>query len=500
MIARRGVGPALGALTTALLAACSDAPNAPRGTPGLTLTLHGAATDTVSGKPDTLEAVLNDSKGHPVSGATITFYVPDPGTQVSIGYVGPLSPEEYQFSWPVVTDASGRARGLFRRTTRPSTGWVYAKVESSPATIDSVQVTTTPGNAVSLEIRPADTTMFQGSELTVDPRVLDRFGNVRTGDHATLQALTSGLAVTNAMLTATAPPSRQRYVARFGTLEDTGWISIVPRGTLAVRVLNGNGYAFATMRLDGSLVTYFLPSAPAPHFGASERDMSPSWTPDGLWLVFHDGVMQKSIYRTNTTGTVSKIQFDSPSPSAIDVWPQVSADGEWIWFNSVWAATNESYIYRVHPDGSGLARVSAPSAGPQADTHPSPSPDGRFVVYATDREGSVIDPRLQILEVATGTITSLGINGDWPRWSPAGDWISFGYEGRIYLVRPDGTGLHQLSEPGGNYYPTVAWSPDGKWIVAERYVDPLQLFEVSTGLQLPLYSTSAYVTPAWRPE
>jgi Tol biopolymer transport system component len=139
-----------------------------------------------------------------------------------------------------------------------------------------------------------------------------------------------------------------------------------------------------------------------------------------------------------------------------------------------------------------------PEAPYQHDVYPSPSPDGRYVAWATDREtGDVFNLRLQVLDVETGAIRSLGVAGTGPRWSPIGEWIAFGRDAYLYVVRPDGTGLRQVSSYG--YEPWVSWSPDGRWLVAERYGPVIDVIEVETGLTLPLGFTGYLATPAWRP-
>jgi Tol biopolymer transport system component len=53
-------------------------------------------------------------------------------------------------------------------------------------------------------------------------------------------------------------------------------------------------------------------------------------------------------------------------------------------------------------------------------------------------------------------------------WAPDGTWIVFQHPyGQLYLVHPDGSGLHQvpLQLPAGAGAQDPAWSPDGTWIV-----------------------------------
>ena len=52
-------------------------------------------------------------------------------------------------------------------------------------------------------------------------------------------------------------------------------------------------------------------------------------------------------------------------------------------------------------------------------------------------------------------------------WSPDGRWIVFQRPyGQLYLVRPDGSGLHRipLELPPGSGALNPSWSPDGAWI------------------------------------
>jgi TolB protein len=53
-------------------------------------------------------------------------------------------------------------------------------------------------------------------------------------------------------------------------------------------------------------------------------------------------------------------------------------------------------------------------------------------------------------------------------WSPDGSWIVFQRPyGRLFLVHPDGTGLHEVPVelPKGSGAREPSWSPDGAWIV-----------------------------------
>ena len=103
--------------------------------------------------------------------------------------------------------------------------------------------------------------------------------------------------------------------------------------------------------------------------------------------------------------------------------------------------------------------------GQIADFPPGPRM-GKKIVYEQDGH-------LVVLTTATNhrtNLTSPGAQRDnFPKWSPRGDWIVFTSDRdgdeqfRIYLIRPDGTGLHKLTDSPGDAHCT--WSPDGKSLV-----------------------------------
>lgn len=135
----------------------------------------------------------------------------------------------------------------------------------------------------------------------------------------------------------------------------------------------------------------------------------------------------------------------------------------------------ESYAAQV---GGGVGFVSiggtpAPGASFDSAEHPTWSPDGTEVAYAapsmsgSSRElfvspvGSAA-PRVVLSEPAS-------VSDSAPAWSPDGNWIAFssnrdGTPSGLYLVHPDGTGVHRLTTGlDAAYQP--AWSPDGSTIL-----------------------------------
>ena len=148
-------------------------------------------------------------------------------------------------------------------------------------------------------------------------------------------------------------------------------------------------------------------------------------------------------------------------------------------------------IYSVRAsDGGGLVRL---LRGPVAP--PWYSPDGtRLSFFGTKQGVSPTGSGALFVMGADGSdpvrITPWGYAFDDHAWSPDGAWIVFQRPyGQLYLVRPDGSGLHRVPlelAPGeGALEPS--WSPDGEWIVFSlQRADRGQIFLIrpdGSGLQ-----------------
>ena len=119
-------------------------------------------------------------------------------------------------------------------------------------------------------------------------------------------------------------------------------------------------------------------------------------------------------------------------------------------------------------DGSGLIRLTE-----GRDSVPVYSPDGTQVAFFRTKVGINPDGAGAIFVVDTN---GLGLRRLTPwgwaflheSWSPDGQWIAFQKPyGELYLVHPDGTGLHQvpLALPAGLGASDPEWSPDSAWLV-----------------------------------
>ncbi|HEX9936024.1 MAG TPA: LpqB family beta-propeller domain-containing protein [Longimicrobium sp.] len=228
------------------------------------------------------------------------------------------------------------------------------------------------------------------------------------------------------------------------------------RSVLAVAVReegDDHGEQMMTLPLDGS--------AARPIGPASARARSPSWAPDGRWLV-----------------------FESDRQSFRD-------------------------LYRIAADGSGLRRLTENREG---NFDPAVSPDGAWIAFASSRDG---DAEVYVMRADGGGQRRLTAfhRDDWgPRWSPDGRTIAFlsSREGtdRIFLVNVDGTGLRKLNGPDSTRADTqeadVAWSPDGTRIAHTLHVrtgvSRIRIVDVRTGAAREVAGVEGASQPAWSPD
>lgn len=145
-------------------------------------------------------------------------------------------------------------------------------------------------------------------------------------------------------------------------------------------------------------------------------------------------------------------------------------------------------IYMMGTDGSNPINL---TQSPTDDSQPAWAPDGRHIVFVSNRYRQ---EQLFIMDIATretyrlkgpiapGTNLDLLPSDREPAWSPDGQWIAYtsniaGNKSDIYKIRSDGTEETQLTDHAA---PDVqpAWSPDGRQIafVSWRVSNPRESY------------------------
>jgi Tol biopolymer transport system component len=135
-----------------------------------------------------------------------------------------------------------------------------------------------------------------------------------------------------------------------------------------------------TIRPDGTdarRVTRHLPADQA-------EDHRAGWSPDGRSLTFQRIDTSASPERAAifTIGTDGK-NLHQVTPWSLDGNdPDWSPDGSRIAFNASAEPSPTQNIYTIHPDGSGLAKLTTYEERGQATYHPTWSPDGAHILFS----------------------------------------------------------------------------------------------------------------------
>jgi len=399
------------------------------------------------------------------------------------------------------TDASGRAEAMLIHGTAAGAQYLVVEAraldQATAFTSDSVIVRTTPGQPARILIAPRDTALFQGDSARLAVAAADRYGNRRT-EVVQLTAATTGVSVSATVMRADSGPSREVIRAQLGTIRDSAWLSIVPRGALAAGISGqfvGESGDLLVVSLDGSGRRSALVTAQPGDYGAQPAATNVRWDPTGTRLVYDRLHATDRLFIGDLAGVAHPLIY--PSPFSDEFHPDFSPDGAWVYFAARLPGLGASAVWRVHPDGTALER--APFGPDGSESRPAASPDGQWLAYTSDGF-------IHVRSLVTGARTPLHVAGTAPRWSPAADAIAYvvsadysGYSGSLRIVSPDGTNDRQLVT-GEAYAPGVDWTPDGKYIVAKTgNFGLLDLIVVGTGETIPLPYSGRLFTPAWRP-
>jgi TolB protein len=138
----------------------------------------------------------------------------------------------------------------------------------------------------------------------------------------------------------------------------------------------------------------------------------------------------------------------------------------------------------MNADGGDIKQLTSAKT---VSTYPSFSPDGKRICFrrVVDEPGYqwdlTLSPRNSEVFVmnADGTnpvnLTKNAAYDGWPAWSPDGRKIVFSSNragpaniGQLYIINPDGTGLQKITDGPGSFV-QPSWSRDGKKIYAHQH-------------------------------
>ena len=219
-------------------------------------------------------------------------------------------------------------------------------------------------------------------------------------------------------------------------------------------------------------------------------DLSPSWSPDGKRIAFvsdRDGHVHirgwptYEIYVMDADGGNEQNLTNDPNNDKSPSW---SPDGKHIVFSSD-RDNNRDHnieIYVMDADGGNLQRL---TNNLTEDEHPSWSPDGKRIAFSARRDGHFendfgITYEIYVMDADGGNLQRLteNRNNDWnSSWSPDGERIAFMSDRKgdvvnwdIYVMDADGGNLQRLTE-NRVYDSSPSWSPDGKRIAFFSFRD-----------------------------
>lgn len=203
-------------------------------------------------------------------------------------------------------------------------------------------------------------------------------------------------------------------------------------------------------------------------------DLVPSFSADGEWITWARIAGTRDVWRMRYDGSDSR---QVTSNQAQEQSPGFSPDGGRVIYSSslndpdpagcfIFACNLDIFVQPI-PGGPAVQLTS----GPAWDGYARYSPDGTQIVFSSDRSGQLA---LWVMN-ADGSnphrITKESLNAALPEWSPDGKRIVFNDNfcdtcglGDIWVVNADGSGLQRVLRGFHNEL-NPAFSPDGRWIV-----------------------------------
>ncbi|HET6762212.1 MAG TPA: hypothetical protein VFH27_01040 [Longimicrobiaceae bacterium] len=448
--------------------------------------LLSAVQDTIYSTKEMVVQVV-DAEGHARPGIAVRFETLPDTAALFRGFRG--APIDTRSGLPArwvtdTTDRNGRAAVSLAFEGIAGVGSVLvASAELGYA--DTLQYTVMPGAAADLVIEPTDTAVYADRAFTLRAAVRDRAGNPRTDGGIAFSTVSGPVSVNGSTGGGTGTAiGRGAVVASWKGHEDTARISVVPHGvvaTLKYDPQNGGPVGIFLSELDGSEQRRIAPGTDNLY-----TRQGLAWSADGRQLVFARANRLQILVPGEPERTVAQLSGWTVGE------PRVTRDGAWIYFAHSGSSAQPKGIYRVRMDGSELT----PVASYWPEYMPSPSPDGRYLAFVSERTPCGMASCVRILDVAAGHDTDFFIYGTHVAWSPVANRVAVGSDTRVVIAAPDGS-IERVLMEGSFRMHWMEWSPDGRWLIVSD--EHLTLIDTQTGMLLPLPSALAFGPTAWRP-
>ena len=272
--------------------------------------------------------------------------------------------------------------------------------------------------------------------------------------------------------------------------------ALSPDGEAVTYIKDGESYSDVfLLPLNGSWPARISTNRPlAPYWD----DETPVWSPDGQWIAF---CIKGHVHLVPRTGGLPKKITDFTTLAS---GPRFMPDSHGL---IITVERNEAdQLLLTDIEGCWPRALTTDAIGDHWEARPSP--DGKHIVYTLRRFDDLHRLDIVLLELETGkSITLYGkpsTRAFSPKWSRDGTWIAFISQEteheELYLIKPDGDGLHQLTKFGHDV-PGFDWSPDGRQlavVINRNGASDLTLLETESGSALDLRSSpGVHSNPNW---
>ena len=498
----------MAALLIAAVAALACSDGVAPGRAGITLIAGSGGSDTIGVRLDSVVVEVRGSGGALLTGTEVVFSsrrTDAPGRTLPTIFLARRNRGGQGSPLRDTTDATGRATVIVVAGFA-GTSELVATVAGLPAQ-SLLSYVTRPGNPVAIVIAPRDTPVFVGGAYRLLARSIDRYEDSVSSD-ASFASTSSAIQLDPDGVVRGGTVGRARVAVTIGALRDSGFASVVPRASMAVHDIGsfqGDSLGFAQVGLDGGNFRWIdkVGITGVTFYAYSQAsDLGPWWI-GGTGKVLYsvaDGSGVGRLFTSDSTRAVRPL-ITVPYGGTSEFDPSASNDGAWVYF--VAGMGFEHAVWRVPAAGGTPQRLTTNADGRTFHT-PALSPDDAQMAYsASPGPGQVA--KLYVRLLATGATRLLvDVESTTPRWSPDGQWILYtasqsqsGVPGALHIVRPDGTGDRILAP--GAFNQAGSWSPDSRYVLADRSASGLVLIEVATGMQLPLVYRRSWHSPMWRP-
>jgi Tol biopolymer transport system component len=245
---------------------------------------------------------------------------------------------------------------------------------------------------------------------------------------------------------------------------------------------------------------------------ARGNSFNPDWSPDGMKIIFRTDRDGKAPFTTFEDGEIYVMNADGSNQTnltnnpANDGWPKWSPDGTRIVFASYRDDRPNTEVYVMNADGSGVTQLTDIPGFNNEDV--AWSPDGNKIAFKSYRDGNWEIYTMNANGSGQTRLTKSPGEDSWPNWSPDGKHIVFETQRvspdnydltAIYMMNSDGTNPTQVIPPGP--VSSATWSPDGSEIAFYANGDQgegIFMVNVASGEIVKLISGSAG-DPSWRP-